>query len=58
MKTVIRVEIKMSDDEFDRLEKQGEKIDRWSLDLIEDVIQDALFTELGVIAGITVTKIE
>ena len=58
MKTILTVKLTLLDDDMDRLEKRAKSINRWSLNLLEDVIQDATINELGIISKAEVTKIE
>jgi len=57
-KTILTIKIELSDDDMDRLERRARNINRWSMDLVENVIQDSLFGELGLINKTTITKIE
>ena len=58
MKTVLSLKIELPADEWDKLERRGREISKWSLKLLEDVIDDILMGELGIIGKTTVTKIE
>lgn len=58
MKTTLTIQIIMLDDEMDKLDKRGREINKWSLELVEDIINDALIGELGIISKTTITKIE
>lgn len=57
-KTTLTIQIIMVDDEMDKLDKRGREIHKWSLELLQDTIDDTLWSELGVIGKTTVTKIE
>jgi len=57
MDNIITVKIKVWQNDLDRIEKRFAKTGINHLEMIEDIIQDALFDDMGLINTTTVTKI-
>ena len=58
MKTTINIQIELADNDFDRLERLALQVKKWSLNLLEETLTEALFHELGIFGKVNVTKIE